>query len=322
MRSFSELTAGRRLALAPMAGVTDLAFRAVCRAFAPLITVTEMVSSRGLVYRDAKTVRLTALGEGEHPAGVQIFGSDPSCMAEAAVIALDMSGADFVDINMGCPTPKIVKNGDGCALMRDPPLAGRIVEAVCAAVDVPVTVKFRRGWDKGSLNAVEFARICEQAGASAVCVHGRTKAQMYAGAADWDDIAAVRAAVGIPVIVNGDIHSAETALRAKRHTGADFVMAGRAALGNPFVFAELDAALNGRPIPGPPTPEARAEWAGKQFALALEHKGERAAVLEARRHFCWYLHGLPRAGRLKAEIVAMRTRGDACDILKKMAVIA
>ena len=310
-----------RLVLAPMAGVTDLAFRAVCRAFAPIVTVTEMVSSKGLVYRDAKTARLTALAEGEHPAGVQIFGSDPACMAQAAAIALEMSGADFVDINMGCPTPKIVKNGDGCQLMRDPELAGRIIEAVRSAVNVPVTVKFRRGWDKGSLNAVEFARMCEQAGASAVCVHGRTKAQMYGGAADWDCIAAVKAAVGIPVVANGDICSPETALRALKHTGADMLMAGRAAFGNPFLFGELDAAINGRPVPAPPAPSQRAHWAGVQFGLALENRGERPAILEARRHFCWYLHGLPRAGWLKAEIISMKTRGDAYEALKKMAAL-
>jgi tRNA-dihydrouridine synthase B len=319
MPSFRELTAGRLLALAPMAGVTDLAFRTVCRAFAPIVTVTEMVSSKGLVYRDKKTGILTKLGPDEHPAGVQIFGHQPDCMAQAAVIALELSGADFVDINMGCPTPKIVKNGDGCALMRDPELAGRVVGAVAAAVNVPVTVKFRRGWDKGSLNAVEFAKICEQAGAAAVCVHGRTRAQLYSGVADWDDIGAVKKAAGIPVIANGDIDSPETAARALRRTGADLLMVGRAAFGDPFLFGRIQAFLTGQAPPEPPDMPARALWAQRQFELAASEKGEYAAVLEARKYFCWYLHGLPRTGRLKSWIIAMRTRDDVKRALEEMA---
>ncbi|MCL2080749.1 MAG: tRNA dihydrouridine synthase DusB [Oscillospiraceae bacterium] len=301
--------------LAPMAGVTDWAYRAVCRQFAPIVTVSEMVSAKALVYQDSKTSRL--LRKDGSPYGVQLFGSEPDTMAKAAVIALEKSGADFLDINMGCPTPKIVKNGDGCALMQSPALCGEIVAAVAAAVDVPVTVKLRLGWDRGSLNAAGVAKICEDAGAAAVCVHGRTRAQQYGGRADWDAIAEVKAALGIPVIANGDICSAETAVRALKRSKADAVMVGRAALGNPFIFRELYAVLSGLPVPAPPDIRERARWAGEQFRLMREDKGERVAVLEARKHFCWYLHGLPYSQRYKREIIAMNTAEDAERVLEQ-----
>lgn len=304
------------LYLAPMAGVTDWAFRSVCRRAVPTVTtITEMVSSKGLIYNDAKTTRL--LRTDGSPCGVQIFGSEPESMARAAVIALEMSDADFVDINMGCPTPKIVRNGDGCALMLKPALCGEIVAAVTAAVSVPVTVKMRRGWDKGSVNAVEVARICESAGAAAVCVHGRTRAQHYEGRADWDTIADVKAAVEIPVIANGDIDSADTALRVLRRTKADAVMVGRAALGNPFVIAEIAVALEGQAPIAPPSMDERTYWAREQFELAVSDKGERAAVLEARKHLCWYLHGVPHTHSLKREIVAVTSRQDVDRVLRQ-----
>ena len=299
-----------------MAGVTDWAFRSVCRELEPRIaTVTEMVSSKGLIFGDKKTERL--LRADGSPCGVQIFGGDPETVARAAVLALERSGADFIDINMGCPTPKIVRNGDGCALMKNPALCGAIVAAAARAVKAPVTVKIRSGWDRGSLNAAEVAAVCEQNGAAAVCVHGRTRVQQYDGRADWDIIAGVKAAVKIPVIANGDIRSAETALRALSHTKADAVMVGRAALGNPFVLAEICAAIEGLPAPKPPVLEERARWAGIQLERALSDKGERPAVLEMRRHFCWYLHGLPRTQALKREIIAMNTRHDAERVLEK-----
>ena len=217
--------------LAPMAGVTDWAYRTVCAELGAAVTVTEMVSSRALVYQDKKSrslLRKTPLGV----CGAQIFGNDPAIMAEAAALALEISGCDFIDINMGCPMPKIAGNGDGCALMQKPELAAAIVEAVVRAVRVPVTVKMRKGWDKGSVNCVELAQAVEAAGASAVCVHGRTKTMLYSGIADWDAIRAVREAVRIPVVANGDVFDAEAALRCAKRTGASLLMIGRSAFGN------------------------------------------------------------------------------------------
>ena len=234
------------LVLAPMAGVTDLAFRTICAELGAAVTVTEMVSSRALIYQDKKSRSLlhrTPIGV----CGAQIFGNDPSVMAEGAALALEASGADFIDINMGCPMPKIVNNGDGSALMKDPEKAARIVEAVCGAVDVPVTVKMRKGWDKGSCNAPVLAAMLEQAGAAAIAVHGRTKTMLYSGLADWDSIRAVREAVRIPVIANGDIFTAEDAVRCKARTGAALLMLGRTTFGDPGSFGRRRPRWTGGP---------------------------------------------------------------------------
>ena len=304
-----ELENTGRTVLAPMAGVTDWAFRTVCAELGAAVTVTEMVSSRALVYQDKKSrglLRKTPSGV----CGAQIFGNDPAIMAEAAGIALELSGCDFIDINMGCPMPKIVNNGDGSALMRDPERAARIVEAVVNAVNVPVTVKMRKGWDKGSVNCAELAQAVEAVGAAAVCVHGRTKTMLYSGTADWDCIRAVREAVKIPVVANGDIFDAEAALRCEKRTGAELLMIGRSAFGNPWVFAQVQAALDGREVPALPPLSERMDTAMRQFELAREDKGEHIACLEARKHLAWYLRGVPYSGYYKEKISSISTVED------------
>ena len=287
--------------LAPMAGVTDYAFRTVCAELGAALTVTEMVSSRALCYQDKKSVSLL----GKTPKGIcgaQIFGNDPAVMAQAAKLALQHSGCDYIDLNMGCPMPKIAGSGDGCGLMKEPMLAADIVSAVKDAVDVPITVKCRKGWDKGSVNVVEFAQLMEARGADAVCVHGRTRAQLYSGVADWDIIRAVKQTLHIPVIANGDIVSGEKAVQCRKRTGADLLMVGRAAFGDPWIFAEINAALRGEEIPKRPPLAERVDVALRQFELAAEDKNERVACLEARKHFAWYLRGVPYANYYKEKI--------------------
>ena len=276
------------LFLAPMAGVTDYAFRTVCAGLGANVTVTEMVSSRALQYRDKKSAGLLRKNEGSI-CGAQIFGNDPEVMAEAAVLALELSHCDFLDINMGCPMPKVANNGDGCGLMRTPELAGQIVNAVSRAVPVPVTVKCRLGWDRGNINAPELAKRLEDNGAAMVTVHGRTRSMLYSGTADWDEIRKVKEAVSIPVIANGDITGAETALRCLRRTGADGIMVGRSSFGDPWIFTEISAALRGDPVPARPPLKERVEVAVAQFRLAEQDHGEHIACLEARKHFAWYL---------------------------------
>ena len=305
-----DIEINSKLALAPMAGVTDLAFRLICRELGAGLTYTEMVSAKALVYQDKKTLGLLCLGESEHPAGVQIFGSDISCMAEGAALALEKSGADFVDINMGCPVGKVVKSGDGSALMREPEKAMRIIEAVVKNVKRPVTIKIRKGWDKGSSNAVEFSKMAEAAGASAVTVHGRTRTQMYSGKADWDIIGDVKRAVTIPVIANGDIFTPEDARHILKYTGADMGMIGRGALGDPWLFQQARALLSDEDVPPRPPIGRRAETAMHQFETAARQKGEKVACLEARRHYAWYLRGVAYSGYFKAQISKAETLDD------------
>ncbi len=300
-----SVTLAGRMVLAPMAGVTDRAFRQICREQGAALTVTEMVSAKALTYGDKKTPGLLALGVDEHPAAAQIFGHEPETMAEGAKIAREISGCDIIDINMGCPAPKIAGNGDGSALMRDPALAARVIEAVANAVDEPVTVKFRKGWDEKSVNCVEFARMAEQAGAAAIAVHGRTRAQQYSGNADWDAIAAVKRAVSIPVIANGDVAVPEDAVRILRHTGADAVMVGRGALGDPWIFARANALLETGICPPLPPFAERIDTAVRQIELAAAYKGERVAMLEARRHVNWYLKGQSGLKAFKMRICAL-----------------
>ena len=299
-----------KLALGPMAGVTDLAFRTICREQGAGLTITEMVSAKALCYQDKKSIPLLALGEGEHPAAAQIFGSDPVCMQEAAAIAREVSGADIIDINMGCPVPKIANSGDGSGLMRTPDLAVKVAEAVIRGAGCPVTVKMRLGWDKGSINCVEFAKAMEQVGVAAVAVHGRTRTQMYAGTANWDWIREVKQAVGIPVIANGDVFAPKDAVRILSYTGADMAMIGRGVFGNPWIFAQCKAALEGREIPPIPPLAERCDTAVRQFEMAAQNKGEKVACLEARKQYAWYLKGVSHAGYYKEQICKITTLDD------------
>ena len=312
-----NLEVERPVALGPMAGVTDWAFRTVCAQMGANITVTEMVSSRALVYKDKKSAALLRKNEGSL-CGAQIFGNDPAIMAEAAVLALEISGCDFLDINMGCPMPKIANSGDGCGLMRTPELAGQIVEAVTKAVSVPVTVKCRLGWDKGSINVLDFAKRMEDSGAAMITVHGRTRAQLYSGVADWDMITKVKRELHIPVIANGDIIDGETAVKCLKRTGADGVMIGRSSFGDPWVFAQVKAVLAGEPIPERPCLKDRIAVAVHQFELSEQDHGEHIACLEARKHFAWYLRGVRNASYYKNVISSMSTMEDIYRIAKEI----
>lgn len=302
--------------LAPMAGVTDKAFRMIVKPFGPALMYTEMVSGKGLFYKSKKTADLLTADESEKPVAVQIFGHDADIMAEIANSALEY-GAAVIDINMGCPAPKIVNNGDGCALMKSPETAAKVISAVCRAVDVPVTVKFRAGWDDKSINAVEFAKIVEQSGASAVTVHGRTREQFYSGTADLDIIKAVKAAVKIPVIGNGDIIDGGSAAHMLEYTGCDGIMVGRAAEGNPWIFKVISAYLKDGTVIPPPDLDERREVALKHLGLLVEFKGEHRGVLEGRKHMAWYFKGVSGGAVLRTALNKAQKYDEMCGLINE-----
>ena len=295
------------LALAPMAGVTDLPFRLICRRHGCGMTVSEMVSAKGLLYKNVKTTEMLRIAEGERPTAIQLFGSVPQELAGAARM-VEAAGADMIDFNMGCPVAKIVNNGEGSALMKNPQLAHAILAAMVQAVSIPVTVKFRAGWDDAHINAVEIAKAAEAAGVAAVAVHGRTRQQFYEGKADWSVIAAVKQAVQVPVFGNGDIFSVDDGLRMLRETGCDGLMIGRGADGNPWIFSELAAVLTGKPRPVAPTIEERLQQAAEHLAMLIDYKGEYVAVKEMRRHISAYLKGMPHAAEFRGRFHKVDTQ--------------
>lgn len=292
--------------LAPMAGVTDMAFRILCKRQDCGLTYTEMVSAKGLHYKSDNTAELLEIAEEERPAAAQVFGSDPEIVAEAAKQA-EAGGASIIDINMGCPTPKIVKNGDGSALMRRPDLVREIVRAAVRAVKAPVTVKTRKGWDDTTVNAVEIAGIAAREGAAAVTVHGRTREQFYSGTADWSIIKQVKGAVDIPVIGNGDINAPEDAKRMLEETGCDAIMIGRGAQGNPWIFKRTTEYLRTGLLLPEPSFEQRVAAIIEHMQMVTRLKGEGIGVKEMRKQAAWYLKGMPGSTRIKAEIFKLTT---------------
>ena len=302
-------------ALAPMAGVADRAMREMCVRYGAAFTVGELTSAKGVSLGDKKSGTLLEFGDNERPCAAQLFGCEPSVMATAAVEA-QKRAPDFIDINMGCPAPKVAGNGGGSALMKNIDLAAQIVYAVAGAVNIPVTVKMRTGWDSEHINAPKLAVACEQAGAAAITVHGRTRMQMYAPPVDTDTIKAVKAAVKIPVIANGDVTDGVSAKRMLCETGCDFVMVGRAARGNPFVFEEINACFEGKDYT-PPTLEERLQVCIEQIKLMQKYKDPHNAVLEARKHTAWYLTGINGAAALRRECGYISSLDDVKRICEK-----
>lgn len=304
------------LALAPMAGITDLPFRLICRRLGCGLTVSEMVSAKGLLYKNVKTTEMLRIDEGERPTAIQLFGSVPHELAAAAKI-VEQSGADIIDFNMGCPVPKIVNNGEGSALMKNPQLAYEILAVMVDAVQIPVTVKFRAGWDDTHRNAVEIALAAERAGVAAMAVHGRTRQQFYEGKADWGIIADVKRAVKTPVFGNGDIFTVADGLRMLKETGVDGLMIGRGADGNPWLFRQLAAALAGESVPPAPTVDERLALAAEHLQMLIDYKGEYISVKEMRRHISAYLKGMPHAAEFRGRFHKVDTQAQFIALLEE-----
>ena len=303
--------------LAPMAGVSDRAYRELCVRFGAAYCVSEMVSSKALSFNSKKSEELMEISDLERPCGIQIFGDDPKCMADAAKHALE-NKPDIIDINMGCPAPKISSNGSGSALMKNPRLCGEIVKAVTAVTDIPVTVKIRKGWDDDSVNAVEVAKICESAGAAAITVHGRTRQQYYKPPVDYDIIRAVRESVSVPVIANGDIDSAKRAKEVMDITGCDLVMVGRATLGNPWIFSQINAYLENPNVKiHTPDLEERLGVMIEHISKMVEYKGEHMAMLQARKLVVGYFKGMKGAAALRNEAGKIKTLDDLYELRQK-----
>ncbi|MEN6462194.1 MAG: tRNA dihydrouridine synthase DusB [Syntrophomonas sp.] len=314
MFAIGKINISNRVFAAPLAGISDRAFRIIVKSFGCGLVFTEMVSDMGLVYSQEKTRRLADTSGEEPPVAVQIFGSQADPMVKAALI-VEAMGAKIIDINMGCPTPKIVKSGEGAALLMDIPRSRQIIREVVRAVRVPVTVKMRKGWDENHITCLELARVAEEEGAAAVTLHPRTRAQFFSGRADWEMITRVKQELTIPVIGNGDIWSAQDALRMMETTGCDAVMIGRGGMGNPFIFRETVELLEKGKLVAPPDPRERMSIALEHLDLACQFKGEKVAVREMRKHLSWYIKGLPGAARIREELNRAVTREEMAMII-------
>ena len=317
--TIGNVTLDNNLILAPMAGVTDLPFRVLCKEQGAGLICMEMVSAKGIYYNNKNTESLLAIDEREHPVSLQLFGSDPEIMSEMAK-RIEYRPFDILDINMGCPVPKVVNNGDGSALMKNPILAGEIIEKTAKAIKKPLTVKIRKGFDDAHVNAVEMAHIAEESGAAAIAVHGRTREQYYSGKADWEIIRKVKEAVKIPVIGNGDIFTPQDAYRMQQETGCDGLMIARGAQGNPWIFRELKESFEGQPISPRPTYKEVCQMILRHASMQIEYVGEHMGMLQMRKQVAWYTAGYPGSSKLRQEVNQITTYEELKSLLTRFAV--